>query len=169
MSIRILIADDNALVRRALHDVLEASGDWEVIEAANGKEAIERAEEAQPALIILDLAMPLMDGFRTARELRQSKPEIPVLIHTLYWSPRVEIQAMRLGVRKVISKSESTTLIAAVKEVLAAGATKPDPIQLDAIAENGVENFSPNIVIVKSRGLKADKNPPRGADGKQAS
>lgn len=168
MSTLILIADDNALVRRALRDVLEASGDWDVIEAADGKEAIEQAKAASPALIILDLAMPLMDGFRTARELRELKPEIPVLIHTLYWSPRVELQALRLGVRKVISKSESTSLIAAVRDVLAAGTQVGPPMQTEIVAENGVESFSPNIVIVKTTATKPDKNAPRGANGKQA-
>lgn len=169
MSICILIADDNALVRRALRDVLEANGDWNVIEAENGQEAIELAEKTNPELIILDLAMPLMDGFRTARELRKLKPQIPVLIHTLYWSPRVELQALRLGVRKVISKSESASLIAGVREVLAGETLAPAANQEEAALQNGIENFSPNIVIVKTSTTTADKTIAPRADGKQAS
>src|ERR1700688_2999302 len=100
MPIRILIADDNALVRTAMRQVLESVGPWEIMEAADGKQAVTMALEIRPNLIILDLAMPVKDGLTTARELVKLLPEIPILMHTLYWSPRIELEALKAGVRK---------------------------------------------------------------------
>jgi len=118
MSRTILIADDNALVRAALRQVLEDEKLGEVIEAENGEQAILRSQESKPDLIILDLAMPFLDGFSTARELGRLLPGIPILMHTLYYSARVEVEAMKVGVRKTVAKSNSTVLIEAVRELL---------------------------------------------------
>src|SRR5579864_8898750 len=118
MSRTILIADDNALVRAALRQVLEDEKLGEVIEAENGEQAILRSQEVKPDLIILDLAMPFLDGFSTARELGRLIPGIPILMHTLYYSARVEVEAMKVGVRKTVAKSNSTVLIEAVRELL---------------------------------------------------
>ena len=120
MPIRILIADDNALVRGALRQVLdnEGQGQWEMLEAENGLEAVILAQKAKPTLVILDLAMPLKDGFRTAREIGQLLPGTPILMHTLYWSARVELEALKVGVRKTVPKSDSSVLISAVRELL---------------------------------------------------
>jgi len=124
MPLLILVADDNALVRNALRHVLQASGPWEVIEAEDGKAAIKTAEKRRPDLVILDLAMPEVDGLQTARELLRLYPDLPILLHTLYWSPRIELEALSVGIRKVLQKSESGTVVAAVRELLEA---KPPP------------------------------------------
>lgn len=118
MARTILVADDNALVRAALRHVLENENLGRVVEAENGEEAILMAQEAKPDLIILDLAMPFLDGFGAARELRRLLPGIPILMHTLYHSARVEVEAMKVGVRKTVAKSNSAVLIEAVRELL---------------------------------------------------
>ena len=120
MPVTILIADDNALVRAALRAVLENEKLGEIIiEAENGKEAVRKAREGKPDLVILDLAMPFLDGFATARELKKFLPNVPVLMHTLYWSPRVQLEALKAGVRKTVAKSSSNVLMKAVRELLA--------------------------------------------------
>jgi two-component system, chemotaxis family, chemotaxis protein CheY len=116
---RILIADDNALVRRALRRVLEQAGGWQILEAGNGKEAVEKAKQTAPDLVILDLAMPEMDGFASTREISKLLPGVPILLHTLYWSPRVALEALKAGARKAIPKSQSNAVIEAVHELLA--------------------------------------------------
>jgi DNA-binding NarL/FixJ family response regulator len=123
MASRILIVDDNALVRRALGHALEKTGPWEIIEAENGEVAIHKARETNPNLVILDLAMPVMDGMRAARALWIMLPNVPIIMHTLHWSPRVEVEALKAGVRKVVAKSDSATILAAVRELL-----HPEPI-----------------------------------------
>lgn len=133
MPITVLIADDNALVRAALRQVLENEKLGSIVEAENGKEAVAKAQELKPDLVILDLAMPLLDGFATAREIGTILPGVPILMHTLYWSPRVEIEALKVGVRKTVSKSDSSVLIAAVRELLPASVFESavEPAQAD--------------------------------------
>lgn len=118
MPIRILIADDNAQVRAAMREVLEATGEWEVIEAEDGEQAVAKAQECLPRLVVLDLVMPVKDGLKASREIAELLPGVPVLMHTLYSSPQVQIEASRSGVRKVVPKSESATLISAVRNAL---------------------------------------------------
>lgn len=119
MAVKILVADDNLLVRRALCRVLEALGPWSIIEAENGEEAVTRAREISPTLVILDLAMPGMDGMRAARAISLLHPGIPIVMHTLHWSQRVELEARKLGVRKVVAKTDGVALLSIVQEILA--------------------------------------------------
>jgi CheY-like chemotaxis protein len=78
---RIPIADDSAVVRRGLRELIEHTLDWDVCgEAVNGAEAIERAREPHPDMLLLDFAMPGMNGFDTARELAKVEPNLPVLL-----------------------------------------------------------------------------------------
>jgi DNA-binding NarL/FixJ family response regulator len=117
--IRILIADDNASVRAAMRQVLEGAQDyWEIVEAQNGKEAVAKAQEVRPNLVIVDLVMPVMDGLTAAREIAQLLPDIPILMHTLYSSPQVKLEAETVGVRKTVAKSDSSVLVSAVEELL---------------------------------------------------
>ena len=118
MAIRILIADDNALVRRALAQALYSRGHWEITQAENGEEAVAKAKEQKPDLIILDLAMPGMDGIRAARIINLYLPNVPIILHTLHWTPRVAVEALKAGVRKVVAKSDSATILLAVEEYL---------------------------------------------------
>jgi len=154
MPTQILIADDNALVRAALRQVLETTEPWEVIEARDGEEAIVKAKECKPDLIILDLAMPLMDGLRAARELGRVLPDIPILMHTLYWSPRIQVEALKVGVRKAVPKSESGVLISAVRELLAtrppARAGTRETVPLEAIAPEATSSLHPSTNSLKT-------------------
>jgi two-component system, chemotaxis family, chemotaxis protein CheY len=119
LSIRILIADDNASVRAAMRQVLEgAEHNWEVIEAEDGYEAVAKAQELKPDLIIVDLVMPVMDGLTAAREMVKLLPDVPILMHTLYLSESVGQEAGKIGVRKTVAKSDSRVLISAVEELL---------------------------------------------------
>jgi NarL family two-component system response regulator LiaR len=121
MSIRILIADDNASVRGAMREVLEGADEWAVIEAENGKEAVEKAQEFRPQLVILDLAMPVMDGLTASREIVKILPGTPILLHTLYSSPEIALEAGKSGVAKIVPKSEASALVSAVHEALHSG------------------------------------------------
>ena len=75
---RILIAEDNPAVRNALRTLLEGAGSWEILEVENGQQAIAKAPELKPNLIILDLVMPVMDGLSAARQISKLLPEIPI-------------------------------------------------------------------------------------------
>jgi DNA-binding NarL/FixJ family response regulator len=119
MPTRILIADDNPLFRTALRHVLQASDSWEIIESRDGQEAVAKAAETRPDLIVLDLAMPVKDGLAAAREISRLLPQTPIVMCTLHASSLVELEARKSGIRQVVSKSESIEIITAIRQLLA--------------------------------------------------
>lgn len=92
----------------------------EVLEVEDGQAAVSRALELHPHLVILDLAMPVMDGLTAAREISKLLPEIPILMYTMHWTPALDLAAQKCGVRKLVPKVQSTELVAAVGELLEA-------------------------------------------------
>jgi DNA-binding NarL/FixJ family response regulator len=120
MPYRILIADDHTLVRKVLKTTLENHPGWQVCaQATNGLEAVQRAAELHPDLIILDFAMPLMDGLRAARRILSASPNVPILIFTNYYCPTLVEEAEAAGVRQVIDKGlAGHELVLAVETML---------------------------------------------------
>jgi|SRR5437899_4076220 len=103
----ILIVDDNAFVRHALCEIFKREADFDVCgEAENGREAIEKAQQLHPQLIVLDLSMPMMNGFDAARVLRRLMPTVPLIIYSAFGDRSAEQQARLIGVSALISKSE---------------------------------------------------------------
>ena len=119
MPTRILIADDNPLFRRALKLLLESADHWEIIEAHDGEEAVHKSLETRPDLVVLDLVMPVKDGLAAAREISQAMPQTPILMCTMHASAQLEIEAQKSGVRQIISKSESSVIVPAIRQLLA--------------------------------------------------
>lgn len=116
---KILIADDHAIMRKGIRSVLESRGDMEVYEVENGKEAIDKTHELQPQLIILDISMPVLDGFSAAREIKKSFPQIPILIFSLDRTEMFTEVAKRIGVNGYLSKNDvGETLLKAVDAAL---------------------------------------------------
>ena len=120
MPYRILIADDHSLVRKVLKTTLENHSGWHVCaQATNGLEAVQKAAELQPDLIILDFAMPVMDGLEAARRILSASPGVPVLIFTNYYCPTLVEEADLAGVRQVIDKGlAGHELVLAVETML---------------------------------------------------
>ena len=115
----ILIVDDSPVVRRALRSNFEQHKDWIVCgEAADGREAIEKARQLNPNLIILDLSMPRMDGLAAARELNRIQPNVPLLMFTTFKNPSIEREAIAAGCADVISKSEVHLLFRSIQHLL---------------------------------------------------
>jgi CheY-like chemotaxis protein len=101
---RVLIVDDHAIIRRLVRSLFEAQ-DLEVSEASDGAEGVRKAQPENPALIILDLSMPGMNGFEAARVLKRLKPEIPLLMFTNNDGAIVKAEARSAGIAAVVSKS----------------------------------------------------------------
>jgi len=131
---RILIADDNPSVRNALRQLFEGlPRPSKFIEATDGKEAVSKAVEFRPDVVILDLAMPEMDGLTAARHILRSLPQTPVFLCTMFWSAQLDAEAKAVGVRSVVSKAESSTLIAAVEQLLNSKvAASPSPAAVES-------------------------------------
>lgn len=115
---RILIADDHLVFRKALRQYLEGIDGWEIIEASNGEEAVARSIDARPDLIVVDLAMPGKDGFAAAREISRLLPDTPILMCTMHMSAHVDAEAKKSGIRKVLSKSDSSLVVPAIRQLL---------------------------------------------------
>lgn len=117
---RILVADDHEMVRHGLRAVLEAHPGWEVCgEAANGLEAVSQARALKPDIVVLDFAMPKLNGLGAARQIRQELPQTEVLILTMHESESLVRSLGRAGVRGCVLKSDAgRVLVAAVEQLL---------------------------------------------------
>lgn len=106
-----------------LKTLLETHAGWQVCaEAANGLEAAQKAAELKPDIIILDLAMPEMDGLHAAREILANSPAVPILLHTNHAFSSLALEAKKNGIREVLNKSASEQeLITAVESLLNQG------------------------------------------------
>jgi len=100
--------------------VLESQSEFEVSgEAENGKNAIDRAQQLKPDLIVLDLSMPNMNGFEAARRLRTLMPRVPILMYTSLMNAYLAEEAESAGVSAVIDKAEpAKVLLARVRSLL---------------------------------------------------
>ena len=87
--------------------------------AEDGIQAVNRAKESRPDVVILDLAMPELNGLEAAARISKEFPDVPILMFTLYASPQVEKEAANAGVQRVISKSTGDELVPAIEESVA--------------------------------------------------
>ena len=111
MSKCLLIVDDDAVIRSALRSYVEADGYRVSGEAANGVEAIERARELQPDLVLLDLAMPRLNGAEVAGILKQEMPRVKIILLTMYADQFGEKLASAVGIHVVLSKPEGLSVL----------------------------------------------------------
>ncbi|MFD7315316.1 response regulator [Streptomyces sp. NPDC059883] len=103
---RILLADDHALVRRGVRLILDNEPDLTVVaEAGDGAEAVEMAHAHRPDLAILDIAMPRLTGLQAARELAARRPEIRILMLTMYDNEQYFFEALKSGASGYVLKS----------------------------------------------------------------
>jgi DNA-binding NarL/FixJ family response regulator len=117
--LRILIADDHALMRQGARLVLQARKGWRVVgEAANGREAVQKAIKLKPDVAVVDIGMPELDGVEVARQIREGVPSTKVLVLTMHESDQMVKRALDAGALGYILKSDLTECLArAVKAV----------------------------------------------------
>jgi DNA-binding NarL/FixJ family response regulator len=108
----VLIVDDSAYVREAFCELFKREEDFEVCgEAENGKDAIKKAQELRPDLIVLDLLMPVMNGLDAARVLKRLMPAVPLIMYSAFGDKFAENQARLIGISEVVSKSEHASVL----------------------------------------------------------
>ena len=111
----VLIADDNAFVRKRLGELFRREPDFEVCaEAENGREAIEAAHESKPDLIVLDLSMPVKNGLDAARVLKRLMPEVPIVMFSAYDDSSTAKEARSAGVSVLVSKFADISALVAI-------------------------------------------------------
>ncbi|MBN1127118.1 MAG: response regulator transcription factor [Sedimentisphaerales bacterium] len=118
-TIRVFIVDDHAIVREGLRVLMNRHNTFQLVgEAGTGQEAIEKIPKCNPDVVVLDLKMPDMDGFETARLIRERNPAVRTLVLSAEISPGAIVKARKLGITGVVAKqSLFSELIAAVQAV----------------------------------------------------
>ena len=119
ISKKILIADDDSLVRNVLRSFLESQTRFKVFgDAVNGLDAIEKARTLSPDLIVMDFSMPVMNGLEAGSVLKAMLPEVPVVMYTVHDSAAMKVQALAAGIRAVLQKHDIDGLAAHLIELL---------------------------------------------------
>lgn len=122
--VRILIADDHEVVRAGLRALLEGSPGFEVCgEAGDGRDAVEKAAALKPDVVVLDLAMPLLNGLEATRQIVERAPRTEILILTVNESDQLVREVLRAGARGYVLKSDAGPLL--IDAVSAVSSHKP--------------------------------------------
>ncbi|GAB1411881.1 MAG: response regulator transcription factor [Burkholderiales bacterium] len=132
--IRILIADDHAIVRGGLKQIVATTTDIVAAgEATHGAEVIDKVRQAELDLLLLDMTMPGLSGVDLVRRVRTDKPGLPILVLSMHNEGQVVSRALRAGATGYVTKdSDPAILLAAIRKV-AAGGRFIDPALVDAI------------------------------------
>ena len=104
-NIRVLLVDDHAILREGIRYLLSASGEVDVVgEAQDGVEALEMVEQLHPDAVLMDIAMPRMNGIEATTELKKRHPELPVLILSMYDSEEYVLPILKAGASGYVLK-----------------------------------------------------------------
>jgi len=117
--IRVLVVDDHTIVRDGICALLRLAGDMEVVgEAANGREALEMVRKSMPNVLLMDIAMPIMDGLEATRRIRKECPQVKVLVLTQYDDKEYVFPVIEAGASGFISKTAaSSDLVSAIRSL----------------------------------------------------
>src|ERR1700687_3405276 len=117
MATQILIADDDPTIRLLLRRLVEKQQDWQACgEASNGIEAIEGVEQFAPDIVVMDLAMPVMNGLQAAPEIMKAHPKLPMLLISVQEvSKQLAWEASKVGFRGAVSKSSGTEVLEGIE------------------------------------------------------
>lgn len=136
MTIRLLIADDQAMVRGALAALLDLENDLEVVgQVGRGDEVVDACREHRPEVVLMDVEMPGMDGIAASAALRRAMPEVRVLVVTTFGRPGFLRRAMQAGVQGFVVKDTPATQLADAVRCVNEGLRVVDPqLAADSLA-----------------------------------
>ena len=120
---KILLADDHMLFRQGIRTLISAEQDMEVVgEASNGGEAVERAGEMRPDVVLMDIGMPGMSSFEATRQIKKVRPETKVLFLTMYDDEDYLVEGMEVGASGYVLKdSPANQLVSAIRDICRGG------------------------------------------------
>lgn len=116
---RILLVEDNLKFRQLLKGLVEAHEGWQVCgETGDGVEAVSKAVELKPDVMVLDFALPRLNGLQVAAKLTDAYPTLPIVLHTVHAFPAMLQEAKKAGIREVVTKTETVGQLLDVIETL---------------------------------------------------
>jgi two-component system, NarL family, nitrate/nitrite response regulator NarL len=122
--VRVLVADDHEVTRMGIRNLLQFQSGWSVCaEASNGQEAVEKALQFHPDVIIMDITMPVMNGLEAARQIARTQPHIPVILFSMHISDDVHRHLKADGIRGAVAKVDAARDLAQAVEVVLQGGT----------------------------------------------
>ncbi|MCB1257993.1 MAG: response regulator transcription factor, partial [Microthrixaceae bacterium] len=104
---KVLLADDHQILRDGIRRGLESAGETVVAEAANGEEAVELVAQHSPDLVLMDLSMPVMDGVQATKLIKESSPQVKVVVLSMHDDPSQTRAALEAGAVGYLSKGTS--------------------------------------------------------------
>jgi two-component system, NarL family, invasion response regulator UvrY len=121
--IRVLIADDHAIVRKGFLQIVNETPDMRVVgEAANGQEVLEKVREMDCDVLVLDISMPRFSGLESLREIRYLRPDLPVLILSMHSEDQYAIRSLKAGAAGYLNKETAVDeLVTAIRKVVSGG------------------------------------------------
>lgn len=126
-SYRLVIIDDNPAIRYGLRMLVESMGAQVLAEADSGQMGIEKAEQYHPDLVLLDVSMPGMGGFTTARKLREMQPEIGIILISQYSERVYAEEALQMGINAYVLKRNAGKDLEEALQAVRAGQTFVSP------------------------------------------
>jgi two-component system, NarL family, response regulator NreC len=147
MKLKVLIADDHGVVRKGLRLLLEEYPELEVVgEAANGRDVVKLAADLSPHVILMDVAMPLLNGIEAADQIRKLNSDIGIIMLTMHADESYVLRALNAGVKGYLLKeSAEEDLLRAVKAV-----SQGKPFFSPAITQTLLEDY---MRVLKQEGL----------------
>jgi len=128
MGIRIVVADDHQIIRQGLRMLFDSEADMELVgEAENGEQAVQLAGELDPDIVVMDIGMPVMDGFAATRQLQAEHPEIKVVALSMH-DDRAFLEGMKAAGAEgyVLKDAAFEDLTAAIRQILDGGTFFPN-------------------------------------------
>ena len=150
--IRILLADDHAVVRQGFKMILSAQPDMEIVgEAGNGREAVELAEQLRPDVVVMDVAMPELNGIEATRRVSSAHPHTRVLALSMHKDSVYVREILRAGARGYLLKDSGAGDLVSAVHALARGEGYLSPAVSDAVLDDYRKHVTNPIDLLSSR------------------
>jgi len=150
--IRILLADDHAVVRQGFKMILDAQPDMEIVgEAGNGREAVDLAEQLRPDVVVMDVAMPELNGIEATRRLASSVPHARVIALSMHKDSVYVREILRAGARGYLLKDSGAADLVAAIHAVASGESYLSPAVSNAVLDDYRRHVTNPIDLLTSR------------------